>query len=97
MKCVKLLSLDCPSIAITGCVSKQPPHLHVEASSENQWTGVAVSKERRTFVNFPYWSGDVRVDTEREAAFTTDSCNVANHPFAQPFIDYLVADKTGNN
>ncbi len=31
------------------------------ARSQNQWTGVAVSKDGRTFVNFPRWSKDVPI------------------------------------
>ena len=31
------------------------------AASDKQWTGVAVSQEKRIFVNFPYWSDDVSV------------------------------------
>ncbi|WP_439182490.1 L-dopachrome tautomerase-related protein [Carboxylicivirga taeanensis] len=29
--------------------------------SEKQWTGIAISKEGRMFVNYPYWSGHVPV------------------------------------
>jgi sugar lactone lactonase YvrE len=42
-------------------MTKHPPELKIEASSERQWTGVAVSAENRKFVNFPYWSADVPV------------------------------------
>ena len=31
------------------------------ASSEKQWTGVALSQSKRIFVNYPYWSGHVPV------------------------------------
>jgi len=35
--------------------------LEVVAESERQWTGVAVSREGRVFVNFPRWSPEVPV------------------------------------
>jgi sugar lactone lactonase YvrE len=35
--------------------------LKVTASSDRQWTGVAVSDQGRIFVNYPYWSEDVPV------------------------------------
>ena len=35
--------------------------LKVTASSDLQWTGVAVSDQGRMFVNYPYWSEDVPV------------------------------------
>ncbi len=36
-------------------------HLIEVATSERQWTGIAVSREGRIFVNFPRWSMDVPV------------------------------------
>ncbi|WNG38204.1 hypothetical protein F0U61_34455 [Archangium violaceum] len=39
----------------------KPPALELVASSPRQWTGIAVSKEGRIFVNFPRWSEDVPV------------------------------------
>ncbi len=35
--------------------------LQETASSDRQWTGVAVSDQNRVFVNYPYWSEDVPV------------------------------------
>jgi sugar lactone lactonase YvrE len=35
--------------------------LKVTASSDRQWTGVAVSDQGRIFVNYPYWADDVPV------------------------------------
>jgi len=35
--------------------------LKVTASSDRQWTGVAVSDQGRVFVSYPYWSEDVPV------------------------------------
>ena len=35
------------------------PSLEVVASSTRLWTGVAVSREGRVFVNYPRWSDDV--------------------------------------
>lgn len=37
------------------------PVLQERASSERQWTGVAVSDQGRVFVNYPYWSEEVPV------------------------------------
>jgi sugar lactone lactonase YvrE len=37
------------------------PVLQVRASSERQWTGVAVSDQGRIFVNYPYWAEKVPV------------------------------------
>ena len=52
-------------VFITAC-SEQPQRdikytLEEFAASEKQWTGVAVSKEGRVFVNYPRWSADVPV------------------------------------
>ncbi|TKG93787.1 hypothetical protein EYV94_16215 [Puteibacter caeruleilacunae] len=51
-------------IAVSAC--KQAPkeksnNITVVASTEKQWTGVAVSSNDRIFVNYPYWSDDVPV------------------------------------
>ena len=35
------------------------PELKEVAHSENQWTGIAISKNKRIFVNFPRWSPSV--------------------------------------
>lgn len=35
--------------------------LSVVATSKRQWTGIAVGKDRRVFVNYPRWSDDVPV------------------------------------
>jgi len=39
----------------------RPPELELVAESPRQWTGVAVSRQGRIFVNFPRWSDDVPV------------------------------------
>jgi sugar lactone lactonase YvrE len=39
----------------------EPPRLEQVATSDRQWTGIAVSAEERVFVNFPRWSEDVPV------------------------------------
>ena len=50
-----------------GCASQpkilEPGKVELKevASSDRQWTGVAVSKKGRIFVNFPRWSDDVPV------------------------------------
>lgn len=56
------------SILLAGCAGapKALPlapdvDLSIVAESERQWTGVAVSREGRVFLNFPRWSDDVPV------------------------------------
>lgn len=39
--------------------------LSVVASSKRQWTGVAVAKDRRVFVNYPRWSDNVPVSVNQ--------------------------------
>ncbi|MDQ2177840.1 L-dopachrome tautomerase-related protein [Marinifilum sp. D714] len=39
----------------------QTNKIEVIASSDKQWTGVAVSKDNRLFVNYPKWSNDVPI------------------------------------
>ena len=51
-------------LSIAACNnSKQPPkkQFDVIASSDKQWTGVAVSHEGRIFVNYPKWSDHVPI------------------------------------
>lgn len=50
----------CVTTAAHAQKDGQPP-LKVESSSEQQWTGVAISSDGRLFVNYPYWSDDVPV------------------------------------
>lgn len=42
-------------------VEHKGPGLELVARSPRQWTGIAVSKDNRVFVNFPRWSEDVPV------------------------------------
>ena len=37
------------------------PRMSIFAESKNQWTGIAVSKTGRVFVNFPRWSANTPV------------------------------------
>lgn len=49
-------------LLVAGCAT--PPvgrDLQLKASSEKQWTGIAVSKTGRMFVCFPRWSSDVPI------------------------------------
>lgn len=39
--------------------TENKPELELIAQSDNQWTGIAISKKGRLFVNFPRWSADV--------------------------------------
>ncbi|HEY5823534.1 MAG TPA: hypothetical protein VIT44_04170, partial [Cyclobacteriaceae bacterium] len=36
-------------------------NLSVFAESKNQWTGIAISKSNRVFVNFPRWSDETPI------------------------------------
>ncbi|OJH34280.1 SMP-30/gluconolactonase/LRE family protein [Cystobacter ferrugineus] len=58
------------ALAMTSCAHQTPGSspgttpstaLELVASSPRQWTGIAVSKKGRIFVNFPRWSEDVPV------------------------------------
>ncbi|NIO17204.1 MAG: hypothetical protein GTN70_09430 [Deltaproteobacteria bacterium] len=58
-----------------GCKSKPPKHketvtLEPVAFSDAQWTGLAVSKEGRLFVNYPRWSENVPVSVAELAEGT---------------------------
>ncbi len=68
---LKALPLLC-LVMLAGCAVEEPAPslsgptpgsqaLEAVAESERQWTGVAVSREGRVFVNFPRWSPDVPV------------------------------------
>lgn len=59
------------ALATGACVRSSPlpppgeasraPNLELVAQTSRQWTGIAVSKDGRIFVNFPRWSDDVPV------------------------------------
>jgi sugar lactone lactonase YvrE len=68
------LLLTVAALATAACVRNAPtpaatetpagnkaPALELVAQSPRQWTGIALSKEGRVFVNFPRWSEDVPV------------------------------------
>lgn len=61
VRCWRLALLSLVSIT-AGCVTAPPvtmevkPALEEVASSPRQWTGIALSREGRIFVNFPRWS-----------------------------------------
>ena len=48
-------------LALAGFWMIDAGDLKVTASSDRQWTGVAVSDQGRVFVNYPYWSDEVPV------------------------------------
>ena len=48
-------------VSTSFCSAEAEGRLKVKASSDHQWTGVAVSDHGRVFVNYPYWSEDVPV------------------------------------
>jgi sugar lactone lactonase YvrE len=58
------------AILVVGCAQSPPetvepiavePTLEIYAESDRQWTGVAVTRDGRVFVNFPRWSPEVPV------------------------------------
>lgn len=51
-----LLAAACAGDAFAGD-DEYPFELVEVAQSDRQWTGVAVSKEGRIFVNYPRWGG----------------------------------------
>ncbi|MCF8232667.1 MAG: DJ-1/PfpI family protein [Bacteroidales bacterium] len=48
-------------ITLSGFIAQGQDNIALEATSQNQWTGLTVSKENRLFVNFPRWSDNVPV------------------------------------
>lgn len=53
-------------LIMAGCNTKQKKQdessaIKEIASSENQWTGITISKKGRMFVNFPRWSPDIKM------------------------------------
>jgi sugar lactone lactonase YvrE len=48
-------------ISLSACTSKGGEKFQLIAKSQNQLTGVAVSKDARVFTNFPCWSDDVPI------------------------------------
>lgn len=49
------------AVSSVFAMASNGPVLEGTASSDRQWTGVAVSEKGRIFVNFPFWSDDVPV------------------------------------
>jgi sugar lactone lactonase YvrE len=62
-----LFACAAPVPEITENVPAQP-NLEVFAESDRQWTGVAVTRDARVFVNFPRWSPDVPVSVSEVLA-----------------------------
>jgi len=60
-----LLAIFLSALVCIGCATEQDATIDVEktltevASSDRQWTGLAVSPNGRIFVNFPRWSDNV--------------------------------------
>ena len=60
-------------IVLTSCQSRKKSETETElslnlvAQSDKQWTGVAISKDGRLFVNYPYWSSHVPVSVAEVA------------------------------
>jgi len=49
------------TVSTLFCLADADSGVKVTASSDHQWTGVAVSDQGRVFVNYPYWSEEVPV------------------------------------
>ena len=56
-----ILALIISFLTLSGIVSQGQDNIAVEATSQNQWTGLTISKESRFFVNFPRWSDNVPI------------------------------------
>jgi len=61
MKLNSLLTILLISLIACQPKGKNDNPLQILASSQKQWTGVAVSKDNRIFVNYPKWSDQVPV------------------------------------
>jgi sugar lactone lactonase YvrE len=57
---VLVVSCAAPETQVTEPAANEPT-LEIVAESSHQWTGVAVTKDGRVFVNFPRWSPEVPV------------------------------------
>jgi sugar lactone lactonase YvrE len=71
--------------------------LKVIASSDRQWTGVAVSDQGRIFVNYPYWSDDVPVSVAeiidgRAVPYPTAEWNDRKHDGVFNAVQSVVID-----
>jgi sugar lactone lactonase YvrE len=75
----------------------QSNNLEVTASSDKQWTGVAVSKETRLFVNYPKWSNDVPISVAeivdgKAVAFPNQEWNNADNEESFQAVQSVVVD-----
>ncbi|MCY1636743.1 L-dopachrome tautomerase-related protein [Marinifilum sp. D737] len=73
-------------------------NLEVTASSNKQWTGVAVSKENRLFVNYPKWSNDVPISVAeivngKAVAFPNQEWNNAHNKESFLAVQSVVVDE----
>jgi sugar lactone lactonase YvrE len=69
----------------------------VRASSERQWTGVAVSDRGRIFVNYPYWAENVPVSVAelvdgRPVPYPSPEWNDRNNPDSFNAVQSVVID-----
>ncbi|MEH0157818.1 L-dopachrome tautomerase-related protein [Limibacter armeniacum] len=58
---IPILLISCQSKQDSTQAAKESEKLQEVASSEKQWTGIAISKSGRMFVNYPRWSENVPV------------------------------------
>lgn len=77
---------------------KEQSSIQVVASSEKQWTGVAISNEDRLFVNFPHWSDDVPVSVAeivdgKVKAYPNEDWNNPENPESFSAVQSVVIDK----
>lgn len=95
---------SCRETAIEKCRAKEVGLIEV-AHSQRRWTGVAVSKAGRIFVNYPRWSDDVPISVAEikdgiAAAYPDEKMN-SWQPGMTPedhlvCVQSVVADSSGN-
>lgn len=58
-----LILCSCKTIAQLAAINKSShkPELSIFAESPDQWTGIAIAKSERVFVNFPRWSTETPI------------------------------------
>jgi len=84
-------------LALAGFWLADAGALKVTASSDRQWTGVAVSDQGRVFVNYPYWSDDVPVSVAeivdgKAVPYPTPEWNDRSQPEAFNAVQSVVVD-----
>ena len=84
-------------VSALSSVAESGRDLEVTASSDRQWTGIAVSDQGRMFVNYPYWSEDVPVSVAeivdgRAVPYPSPEWNDRKRPEAFNAVQSVVID-----